>query len=1529
MGRTIVADSSSHFVTVYSSSAEKELVIGGSGSAAGQLEAPWDVAVDRSDNIYVVERDNHRVQIFDAEGKHQHTIGGPGTAPGDFDSPEGIHFDLPNGYLYVADTGNHRIQRFSFGSLDTSFGDGGVVGTTRTLLRDHAGFDRPTDVAVRPGTGEIYVSDFGNCRLEVLDPSGEYQRTYHGVYQPNALAFASGGDLYIAGTDGQGHNDGMEGHLGRLRADAKLIDAYYAGGIDDLEYTQHGVALLPDGSLVLSDTQNSRLVRTDAQFTEPISEPERPEGWGTILDPPGYGVAVEDKGEQVTFRWQTAEPCVTAVRLGPDYAAILPNEHRLADPTTDHEITVTGLTPNTETHFQVAFPDSFAGLERWTTPEIINTGALPGEHQFLRLKTVAVVYTDGLEGPGFERADQELIDRGKQRFYDLADYYWQNTAFKVWFDIELHVVEWDDAEHFADLTHEERLAELGYAANDDVDMVCHFFPYHEGSCGNDFGGTAKAFGRRIGYFRSNSPALYLYANGANHALNFSVFRGSTRPYEACSKFWSVRGDTHATTRTLQEMQVLRNFKPAAYTAPNWSFQKNLTAPDLDNDGVPDASPPGLTNPLSITEETLGSSALLQDSDDDGLLDLAEAFALFSHTLNLTSADTDGDGTADPEDLNPLYRTSDVIEFGTVQVDGTMGLDEPWTVLTEQWGFENEISAWAKVDNDLHQDQVTTFAAWDDDYLYLAYRGPQQRSAINLDAAVDSFVFGPSNCRLYVWPEPDTYATDVNVATPGVFAMMDDKYNVYNFDWEDTFTQPYRGVPVGDDADESDGLGFPGRLVDQSDLHFAEHVTGEGLFEWEAAIPWSTEIGFTRQDDERFAINWIVGGDELMIQDHMALTKLIKPGVAIRPTSDSATTEAGDTATFDVVLDSEPIGEVTIAISSSDTSEGTVSTTSLTFTAANWDSPQTVTVTGMDDDLNDGDANYTISVGPIASTDTDYAALAPVDVSLTNDDDDSSGITVDAPAELTTTEVGGETAFAVVLDCEPTDDVTIAVSSSDMTEGTVSPTSLTFTADDWDTPQTVTVTGVDDYMADGDVPYTVTIAAAVSNDTDYDGLDADDLSVTNEDAVTPVDLGRIDFRRMATLAPTTEGLWFQLETSHDAWLTIESTAEWTEAQLAFRLYASSNTETALATSAQSNGRPRIDHRVEEGQEFLLQVAGSAANVELRLANLVHEADGAVTVHGTDLNDVFLFDAAASRKIAINDVAYHYENTEVSTVDFHGGNGMDVVWFYDSPGNESLEAWPDRAVLTNSASDSEQDYAVEATGYESLLAYATRGGDDSATLHGSEASDKLKSYADSLRLRAKNSVYALRAKRFDTVLADGAAAGKDLAVFNGTDGDETFTYHGATNTSQMQSKDRDHRATAFGYVVARGGRGDNDVARFTDTPVTDNGGDDVFYFRNHKTQLVSSQATVVARSFDEAHATASEGGWDVARLYGTPNPEHLEVDDDTVRLFARNGEELDLMYEAIGFEAVKVYLDDEDTGRPLPPYKYNLLLYGWDD
>lgn len=111
---------------------------------------------------------------------------------------------------------------------------------------------------------------------------------------------------------------------------------------------------------------------------------------------------------------------------------------------------------------------------------------------------------------------------------------------------------------------------------------------------------------------------------------------------------------------------------------------------------------------------------------------------------------------------------------------------------------------------------------------------------------------------------------------------------------------------------------------------------------------------------------------------------------------------------------------------------------------------------------------------------------------------SAGITVSPTSGLITTEVGGSASFTIVLDRPPTAEVTMGVRSSDTGEGTVAPSSLTFDASSWDTPQTVLVTGVDDNLEDGNQAYTVVVDAAVSNDPDYDGLDPEDVGVTNSD-----------------------------------------------------------------------------------------------------------------------------------------------------------------------------------------------------------------------------------------------------------------------------------------------------------------------------------------------------------------------------------------------------------------------------------------------
>src|SRR2546429_620827 len=101
--------------------------------------------------------------------------------------------------------------------------------------------------------------------------------------------------------------------------------------------------------------------------------------------------------------------------------------------------------------------------------------------------------------------------------------------------------------------------------------------------------------------------------------------------------------------------------------------------------------------------------------------------------------------------------------------------------------------------------------------------------------------------------------------------------------------------------------------------------------------------------------------------------------------------------------------------------------------------------------------------------------------LSNTDNDVAGITVAPTAGLVTSEAGGSATFTVVLNSQPTADVDIPVASSNAGECAVAPASLTFTATDWNAPQTVTVTGVDDQIQDGAIAYSVALGAAASSD----------------------------------------------------------------------------------------------------------------------------------------------------------------------------------------------------------------------------------------------------------------------------------------------------------------------------------------------------------------------------------------------------------------------------------------------------------------
>lgn len=109
-----------------------------------------------------------------------------------------------------------------------------------------------------------------------------------------------------------------------------------------------------------------------------------------------------------------------------------------------------------------------------------------------------------------------------------------------------------------------------------------------------------------------------------------------------------------------------------------------------------------------------------------------------------------------------------------------------------------------------------------------------------------------------------------------------------------------------------------------------------------------------------------------------------------------TTEAGagSPQTFTVVLNTQPTTDVVIDVSSNDTTEGTVSPSSLTFTNANYNTPQTVTVTGVDDALQDGNITYgaVLSIND-ASSDDEFDPLADITVSVINEDDEGTVIPI--------------------------------------------------------------------------------------------------------------------------------------------------------------------------------------------------------------------------------------------------------------------------------------------------------------------------------------------------------------------------------------------------------------------------------------------------------------------------------------------------------------------------------------------------------
>lgn len=181
-------------------------------------------------------------------------------------------------------------------------------------------------------------------------------------------------------------------------------------------------------------------------------------------------------------------------------------------------------------------------------------------------------------------------------------------------------------------------------------------------------------------------------------------------------------------------------------------------------------------------------------------------------------------------------------------------------------------------------------------------------------------------------------------------------------------------------DFSAALGFGGSFPDtpqESPLKLYDAV-----FSVSSSFSGTTEINFTQNGDP--SANLTEGGSFDFDSRSLDIT-VAMPSIEVDK-SDVTVSETGTTATFAVTLGSQPASNVVLSVASNDIGEATVSPNTLTFTPSNWNMPQIVTVTGVDDQMRDGDTVSTVTVSVVdASSDDSFNDVADATVSVTTID----------------------------------------------------------------------------------------------------------------------------------------------------------------------------------------------------------------------------------------------------------------------------------------------------------------------------------------------------------------------------------------------------------------------------------------------------------------------------------------------------------------------------------------------------------------
>jgi hypothetical protein len=479
-----------------------------------------------------------------------------------------------------------------------------------------------------------------------------------------------------------------------------------------------------------------------------------------------------------------------------------------------------------------------------------------------------------------------------------------------------------------------------------------------------------------------------------------------------------------------------------------------------------------------------------------------------------------------------------------------------------------------------------------------------------------------------------------------------------------------------------------------------------------------------------------------------------------------------------------------------------------------------------------------------------------------------------------------------------------------------------------------------------------------------GVSAAGGSPVSDTSIDIINLNSVDFIEKLGQNPSGGNvLWYGGTASRNGYLTVDAVAGSGSANVQLTLYQGATQLTPLRTSTLVNGHQRIDWQMAAGEAFVVQLSGTAADVDLRLANLLTQSGDTVALVGTAADDSFEFFAAASPRIIINGIAYGFDAAEAAVVTFDGAAGDDTATLHDSDADEVFAARPGWARL---AADSGA-YSVEVVGVSTVHAYATagsgsgNGGADEAWLYDSSGDDTFIGTPDSSRMFGDGKLmgngnlvdekFFYRAKSFETVHAYARPGGRDVAVLLDSDGDDTLS--STKKRSELTGQDsqgRDFRIltksfyAVSAYALAGGDdtadlwgsvhddqfqaspdqarifeNGSYSLARYFDTvhawgnggddvaDMTGSAGDDVFVRKHDETGKDVSRLYreglfhLRAKDFDEVNVDALGGANDTAELHDSPGDDFLAADLNSVRLLSTDAE-FAFMLKVVAFEQV---------------------------